>query len=163
CRSAFSASSSCTGRRSCADSALRIAEKSMLLNPPNVIGEPIAYASSPAALPGPDQGIGRTAGSCHDGDDRMRAWTGPGPREPHRRGRNKAGVDADGPGGDRPRPADYRRSDRTACVEPFAWARAAMPDWFRMLNRVRLADSSAMLASRIRLSAALLFTICDCA
>ena len=32
-----------------------------------------------------------------------------------------------------------------------------------MLNRVRFADSSAMLASRMRLSAAFVFTTCDCA
>src|SRR5690606_29812632 len=147
---AFSASSSCTGRRSCADRALRIAEKSMLLNPLNVIGEPIAYASSPAAVPGPAQEIGCAAESCNDGNGktartREESWRGPAPEAT------------------RPRPADYRSSDSTACVEPFACARAAMPDWFRMLNRVRLADSSAMLASRMRLSAALLFTICDCA
>ena len=53
------------------------------------------------------------------------------------------------------------REDRR--VDWFACARAAMPDWFRMLNRVRFADSSAMFASRMRLSAALLLTICDCA
>ena|SRR6187399_43903 len=58
---------------------------------------------------------------------------------------------------------DYRRSDRTADVDWLACARAARPDWFRMLNRVRLADSSAMLASRMRLSAARVLTICDCA
>ena len=41
--------------------------------------------------------------------------------------------------------------------------RAAMPVWFRMLKRVRFADSSAMLASRMRLSAAFVLTTCDCA
>jgi hypothetical protein len=34
-----------------------------------------------------------------------------------------------------------------------------MPDWLRIENRVRLADSSAMLASRIRDSAERLLTI----
>src|SRR6476660_7682411 len=58
---------------------------------------------------------------------------------------------------------DYRSSDRTAALVWFACAKAAMPLWFRMLNRVMLADSSAMFASRMRLSAALVFTICDCA
>ena len=69
------------------------------------------------------------------------------------------------PGGGRPGETnpDYRRSERTADVDWLAWARAAIPDWFRMLNRVRLADSSAMFASRMRLSAARLLTICDCA
>ena len=68
-------------------------------------------------------------------------------------------------GGDRPGESNpnYRRSDRTADVDWLACARAARPDWFRMLNRVRFADSSAMLASRMRLSAARVLTICDCA
>ena len=57
----------------------------------------------------------------------------------------------------------YRSSVNTAEVAWLAWAKAAMPLWFRMLKRVRLADSSAMFASRIRLSAALMFTDCDCA
>ena len=52
----------------------------------------------------------------------------------------------------------YPRRDSTDVVEALAWARAAIPLWFRMLNRVRLADSSAMFASRIRLSAARLLT-----
>ena len=52
----------------------------------------------------------------------------------------------------------YPSSAKTEPVDALAWARAAMPLWFRMLNRVRLADSSAMFASRIRLSAARLFT-----
>src|SRR5262245_60389220 len=57
----------------------------------------------------------------------------------------------------------YRSSDRTADVDWLACARAARPDWFRMLNRVRFADSSAMFASRMRLSAARVLVICDCA
>ena len=76
--------------------------------------------------------------------------------------RTSAGTAPEGgrPGESNP---DYRRSDRTADVDWLACARAAMPAWFRMLNRVRFADSSAMFASRIRLSAALVLTICDCA
>ena len=38
-----------------------------------------------------------------------------------------------------------------------------MPVWLRMLNRVMFADSSATFASRMRLSAAFLLVICDCA
>src|SRR5262245_46348632 len=48
----------------------------------------------------------------------------------------------------------YRSSARTAAVLEFACARAATPLWVRMLYFVRFDDSSAMLASRIRLSAA---------
>src|SRR5690606_25342287 len=62
----------------------------------------------------------------------------------------------------RPRQA-YRSSDSTDADVWFACARAAMPLWLRMLNRVMLAVSSAMFASRMRLSAALLLTTCDCA
>ena len=54
---------------------------------------------------------------------------------------------------------NYRRSDSTADVDWFACARAARPLWLRIENRVRFADSSAMFASRMRLSAALLLTI----
>src|SRR5262245_49595981 len=57
----------------------------------------------------------------------------------------------------------YRRSARTDALVAFACANAAIPLWLRMLYRVRFADSSAMLASRIRLSAAFLLTTCEVA
>ena len=57
----------------------------------------------------------------------------------------------------------YRSRDSTDAVDWFACARAARPACDRMLNRVMFADSSATLASRIRLSAAWVLTVCDCA
>src|SRR5690242_21873910 len=55
----------------------------------------------------------------------------------------------------------YRRRARIAELAWLAWASDAMPLWFRMLYFVRFADSWAMLASRIRLSAAVLLVICE--
>ena len=52
----------------------------------------------------------------------------------------------------------YVKSESTAPDDPFAWANAARPLWFRILKRVSCADSVAMFASRIRLSAARLLT-----
>src|SRR4029077_12328130 len=57
----------------------------------------------------------------------------------------------------------YLKSERTACELWLACDSAAMPLWVRMLNFVMLADSSAMFASRSRLSAAWVLTDCDCA
>ena len=55
----------------------------------------------------------------------------------------------------------YRSRPRTEELAWFACARAAMPAWLRMLNCVMFADSSAMFASRMRLSAACVLTTCD--
>src|SRR5690606_2579045 len=73
CRSAFSASSSWTGRRSCAEMALRIDEKSMLLKPLKVIAEPIVHASSPANPQDPAGEIGPPAETCNDGEGKRDA------------------------------------------------------------------------------------------
>ena len=58
----------------------------------------------------------------------------------------------------------YPRSKlNTCCGAEFAWAKAAIPAWSRICDLVRLADSAARSASRIRLSAAARFESCDCA